>query len=547
VPHWFLRARKPTGNPASLRVVRDAELVRPYLEDAAHFPGGRAVAVAAPESEAEVAAALALSDAILPIGAQSSLTGGGTPMGELVLTTSRMNHIGRLSPGLVRVGAGVALADLDAALLETSAYYPPAPTFAGAFVGGTVATNAAGAATFKYGATRDWVQAVTVVLASGDVLDIERGETTAHADGYFELNLDAGVRRVDIPGYVMPGVPKLSAGYFAKPGMDLLDLFIGSEGTLGVVTEVTLKVLPERPATCMLFVPFDDRARGLQFVERLRRASRETWQSHDPNGVDVSAIEHMDARCLELLRQDGADRACGVPLSASTRLALLITMELPGADARRVYEDVGRAGEGNAPDSPIGRALNLLAEAYCSNLSDPACLEQVEIAVPGDRRRAGQFLALREAVPAAVNARIAAAQRASDPLIEKTAADMIVPFDKFAAFLDFYETEFARRGLDAAIWGHVSDGNVHPNVIPRTMADVESGREAILAFGREAIRLGGSPLAEHGVGRNRTKQHLLVELYGKSGVEQMQHVKDALDPEWKLAPGVLFPKLRGHS
>ena len=229
-------------------------------------------------------------------------------------------------------------------------------------------------------------------------------------------------------------------------------------------------------------------------------------------------------------------------LAASTRLALLITLELRGTDAHRVYDDVGRAGDSDAPDSPIVRVLNLLAEAYCSNLSDPACLEQVEIAVPGDRRRAGQLLALREAVPAAVNARIAAAQHASDPLIEKTAADMIVPFDKFAAFLDFYEAEFARRGLDAAIWGHVSDGNVHPNVIPRTMADVHSGREAILAFGREAIRLGGSPLAEHGVGRNKTKQRLLAELYGEAGVEDMRRVKRALDPDWKLAPGVIFQK-----
>jgi D-lactate dehydrogenase (cytochrome) len=86
----------------------------------------------------------------------------------------------------------------------------------------------------------------------------------------------------------------------------------------------------------------------------------------------------------------------------------------------------------------------------------------------------------------------------------------------------------------------MSDSNVHPNVIPRTYADVESGREAILEFGREAIRLGGSPLAEHGVGRSSLKQKLLRELYGESGIEEMKAIKRAIDPEGKLAPGVLF-------
>ena len=103
-----------------------------------------------------------------------------------------------------------------------------------------------------------------------------------------------------------------------------------------------------------------------------------------------------------------------------------------------------------------------------------------------------------------------------------------------------YDAEFERRGLDAAVWGHISDGNLHPNVIPRSMADVESGKAAILLFGREVIRLGGSPLAEHGVGRNPVKQQLLVELYGRDGVDAMRAVKRTLDPDFKLARGVLF-------
>jgi D-lactate dehydrogenase (cytochrome) len=108
--------------------------------------------------------------------------------------------------------------------------------------------------------------------------------------------------------------------------------------------------------------------------------------------------------------------------------------------------------------------------------------------------------------------------------------------------LAVYRDGFARRGLDYAIWGHISDGNVHPNVIPATYDDVLAGREAILEFGREVTGLGGCPLAEHGVGRSALKQRLLRELYGAAGIEQMRAVKRVLDPALKLAPGVLFER-----
>jgi D-lactate dehydrogenase (cytochrome) len=141
-----------------------------------------------------------------------------------------------------------------------------------------------------------------------------------------------------------------------------------------------------------------------------------------------------------------------------------------------------------------------------------------------------------------VNQRVGRAQQTLDSRIEKTAADMVVPFDRFDGLLAFYDAELGRRGLDAAIWGHVSDGNVHPNVIPQSFADVESGRAAILELGREALRLGGAPLAEHGVGRNPVKQQLLRMMYGAGGIDEMRRVKRAIDPAWKLAPGVLFQR-----
>src|SRR6266849_6275165 len=179
-----IRARAPLpGAPGSVRIGRDADVLAAYLEDAAHFPGGFAAGIAAPASEADVAALLRSAASVLPIGAQSSLTGG---------------------------------------------------------------------------TTRDWVRSLTVVLPGGEVLDIERGATIAR-DGSFDLVLSGGTVRVPVPTYHMPRVRKVSAGYFAAPDMDLIDLFIGSEGTLGVITEATLEILPSRPAVCLAFVPFRHR------------------------------------------------------------------------------------------------------------------------------------------------------------------------------------------------------------------------------------------------------------------------------------------------
>lgn len=497
---------------------RDADVLRSFLEDAAHFPGGHAAALATPASEAEVVEVVTHASRVLPIGAQSSLTGGATPMGDVLIATSRMNRVLEIGHDRVRVQPGVTLADLDAALQRAGKYYPPLPTFMGAFVGGVVATNAAGAATFRYGTTREWVLGLKIVLAGGEVLAIERGSHRAR-NGAIEFAADSRRVRVPVPTYRMPAVPKTSAGYFAAPDMDLVDLFVGSEGTLGVVVEATLKVLAERPAMCLAFVPVKSRSAGLSLVATLR------------GDRHVSAIEHMDARCLDLLREDGADRQFGVTIPDGTALGLLVTLELPPATTgEQAFDQIGRYRDLNAP-----------LALFCRTLDRAGALDGVEIAVPGDAARAAQLLGVREAVPAAVNARVGRAQQTIDPEIAKTAADMIVPFDRLGALMQLYDDEFARRRLDGAVWGHISDGNLHPNVIPRSRADVESGKDAIRAFGREVIRLGGSPLAEHGVGRNPVKQALLRDLYGDAGIDEMRAVKRALDPEWKLAPGVIFP------
>ena len=516
-------------------VERDAETVAPFLKDAAHYPGGHTIGVAQPCSEAEIATLMCGVERLLPVGVQSSLTGGATPMGELIVSTSRLNRIVTISKQKVTVQPGVPLAVLQEAIGSYGAFYPPVPTFDGASAGGVVATNAAGVSTFKYGSVRAWVCRLRVVLATGDVLEITRGEVRACEDGYFSLETSAGVQRVPVPSYRMPDVPKRSAGYFAAPGMDLIDLFIGSEGTLGIVTEITFALASPKPAVCLAWVPLASERAAIDLVATLRAASAATWRTQDPRGIDVAGIEHLDRRSLDLVKEDGADRTHAIQVSDDTTVALLAHIEVPSDSIptpEKAYEQISGSGSLNAPDTPLVRLCRLFAQA--------GILDRVEITLPQDQRRRAQLLAIREAVPEAVNRRVGKAKRTVNTGIAKTAADMIVPFEHFADILELFRTAFAGRDLDHAIWGHISDGHVHPNVIPHSLDDVRRGNEAILECGRAIVRLNGCPLAEHGVGRNAIKQALLRQLYGDAGIDEMRRVKAALDPTGKLAPGVIF-------
>ena len=509
-----IKARTPL-DAVPPRIERDSAIVGSFLTDAAHVPGGHAAGVAFPNTEADVAALVAAAARVLPVGAQSSLTGGATPRGDVVLSTRALTRLD-IGGTHVRAGAGVPLRTLQERLAAARLYYPPVPTFDGAFVGGTISTNAAGAATFKYGSTRAWVDAITVVLASGEILDVTRGEVTA-ADGAFEVESVAGaVARVPVPRYVMPDVPKLSAGYYARPDMDLIDLFVGSEGTLGVVVDATLRVVP-RPRRSLALIRCGDDAQAVAVTGALRQAAREAWAGRGP--LDVAAIEYMDARSLRAVDAAAFTRA-GVERPASGDVLLLIQLEF------REDDDAAALGE-------LDRVL-----VSCGVGTDPV------VTAPDDDRSAARLFELRESVPAGVNAIVAAAKATAHAEIEKTAGDMIVPFERLSDSLALYRRAFESRDVDYAIWGHVSDGNLHANVVPRTMTDVVRGRDAILEMARGVIAMGGAPLAEHGVGRSALKQRLLVELYGEDGIEQMRAVKRALDPAWKLAPGVLFPAAR---
>lgn len=507
-----ISTRQPQGKRTEGAVATsDPTHLQPRLRDASGYPHGWTVAVAYPQTEADVAALVQQHRTILPIGAQSSVTGGATPFGEVVVSTANMTGMRQIDGEHVRAQAGVLLGALQAALVRDGRYYPPVPSYTGPSVGGVLATNAAGPTTFKYGSTRDWVDALTVVLATGEVLDVERGQCIAHADGYFEIDSASGTRRVPVPTYRMPDVAKRSAGYFAAPEMDLVDLFIGTEGTLGIITQATLRVVAPAPRACVASIACSSDAQALTITDQLRNVSIETRRTRNAHGIDVSAIEFLDRRSLDLLPAENN--------KGNMDALLLAQVEVPP----------------HAADAPLTQLRHLLADA--------GVLDHAQIVPSNNHDRAEQVLAIRAAVPQAVNARIAQAQREISPKITKVGADMIVPFAHTGAMIALFRDRFERLGIDYAIWGHISDGNLHPNALPRSEAEAQAAQAAVLEIGGIVTNeLGGCPLAEHGVGRNPIKQALLRQLYGDGGMQQMRAVKQALDPQWKLAPGNLFPR-----
>src|SRR5215210_3690084 len=310
-------------------VKSEQDEIQSFLADASNTAGGRAERVLFPESAEEVARALAeASSAGTPVtvaGAGTGIVAGRVPYGGVVLSTARLNRVGEFvretwGGGWASAGAGVVLSDFQREAKARGLLYPPDPTEGSCYLGGTVATNASGARTFKYGPTRAYVRALQVALTTGDILEIRRGELFAGADGSVNIPLGGG-REIEarLPTYTMPATRKHAAGYFTRPGMDLIDLFIGSEGTLSVVTEVELSLLAQPEGVLSGVVFFKTEESLLAFVREARARSLETRAKSNGEaspageGFDARALEYFDAEALNFLRE----RYPLVPLGAA--------------------------------------------------------------------------------------------------------------------------------------------------------------------------------------------------------------------------------------
>src|SRR5215468_4446980 len=286
--------------------------IQDYLSDASFVRGGKASRVVLPETAEEIASILRdANHSNTPVtvsGAGTGTVAGRVPFGGIVIATDKLNRIGNLvhtdGGGRISAEAGVRLIDLQHSVETQGLIYPPDPTERTCFIGGNIATNASGARTFKYGPTRNYVEALRIALASGDVIDLRRGELRADAAGKIRLPVASGrVIEAQLPTYQMPRVRKHASGYFVAPEMDVIDLFIGSEGTLGVIVEAELKLLPKPAGLLSGVVFFADETNLLAFVRRVREQSlanrgRSPTVSEGRSGNPTVRGGVIDARAL---------------------------------------------------------------------------------------------------------------------------------------------------------------------------------------------------------------------------------------------------------
>jgi len=442
-------------------------------------------------------------------GARTGVVGGAVPDASTHLVSiARLRGVVEIdlsaTPPTVRALAGTTLRELHSELAARAPGWtlPLDPTETGASVGGMAATNAAGSRAFRFGATRDWVAGLTVELASGRSLTLRRG--IDRADGDALTLVDGGAPRiVHLPSIPKPRT-KNSIGYGFAPGGDAVDLFVGSEGTLGVVSEVIFRLMPIDEARLLLLqcLPSTDQAFAL--VEAIRRDAR----------LRTTALEFLDARSHELARETRKPEVERVLSHAP-------------AGSCSVFAEFGYDDEAGL-EATIERVL---AHVAAVGGDDAAGLAGIDDQVLLDIRT------FRHAVPERINATIAR-RREQHPALHKVATDMAVEDKDLRWVYELYSSRLTGSGLDHAIFGHVGNNHFHVNILPKDEAELHRAKEIYSEFARALVARGGCVSAEHGIGR--IKKPFLAVQYDASTLDAMRAAKRWLDPEWRLNPGVLI-------
>lgn len=455
--------------------VRDPSILEGYAEDVSGLVG-RPEALARPETAAEVAEIVAEcrdgGAPLTPVGLRSSTTGSSVAMEGAIISLEKMDRILDIDPVRRTATAqpGINLAAFKQEIARAGLFYPPDPTSeADCCLGGSVATNASGSRTYRYGPTRLWIRELSLVLGTGGLLTASRVVSDKNTTGYYGLQ-------------------------------NPVDLFVGSEGTLGIVTEVTVSLLPAPEAFYGAMAFFPDIATALSFVR------------------EVDASRALAPRCLELF-DDGS-----------------LELIRPHAERLSIPEGAG-AGiffEVEVPAARGAAARDL--ETWLPVLERTGALVD-ETLVAETAAQQAELRSLRHRVPETLNER---ARAYRDDGGRKISTDWAVP-------LEFAEEALAKAdeavrtlfGGEFYRYGHIGNGHPHYNLMAADADAVQCGLEAVHEMCRSAVRLGGAVTAEHGVGK--IKRPFVAYQFPPIVLEAMRAVKRAFDPAAILAPGNILP------
>lgn len=442
------------------RVLLGEEALARYATDQSTRAFGAPWAVVLAECEEDVSACLAWADAggfpVITRGAGTGVSGGAVAVGGgVILSVERMRRIVEIDREnfTATCEPGVITADLQSEAAKAGLFYPPDPaSLDSCTIGGNVAVGAGGPRAVKYGTTRDYVLGMRVVLPGGGVVELG-GKNVKDATGY-----------------------------------RLLDLMVGSEGTLGVVTSVTLRLLPKPGFTASMLAPFPSIDRAARAVSALLAAN-----------LSPTLAEFMDEVAIEAA-------------------AKLLGRELPSAGIAGAYVFLGFDGEEKAG---IERRM-VAADALCR--AEGAF--EVYAAQDG-----GQEARLWESRKV-----LGDAMKALSPEIGK--ADVVVPRARVPELVTSVKETAKRLGVRIACFGHAGDGNVHVNILREGMDGARWAEILPLAMGgvmAEVKRLGGRPSGEHGIGS--LKRAELMDFAGERAVEIMRGIRAVFDPRGIMNPG----------
>lgn len=462
----------------------DPDIIKGYLEDSSNLTGAHADGIYLPENETEIAEALTECNSnktpLTVSAGQTGTTGGCLPFGGWLLSTQKLNKIVSVNKGLkfAVVQPGVTLEELEKTLTKEGLLYPPDPTEKKATIGGNVSTNASGGRCFRFGATRQWIRRLKIVLPNGTSLNLKRNLFFANKKGEFVLPH----LTLNLPGYSMPKT-KNAAGYYSAPEMDFVDLLIGAEGTLGIISEIEIGLIPAFTGLFDLVAFFPSEAQAVAFVAESKRAI-------DPT---INFYEFFDENTLQMLKPDFPK------IPAGAKAAIYLEQEIT-PDNEKLYLD------------------NLVELLSSYQVSADDCWLGIE---PGQKKELHDF---RQAVPEHINEVFKQHHQV------KLATDIAVPEEKFKEMFDFYNSELKTHDSELFYikFGHIGDNHLHVNLVAKKPDDLGLAKDLIMKFVRKAVELGGTVSAEHGIGK--IKHQYLKEMYGETGLKEIARIKKSFDP-----------------
>jgi D-lactate dehydrogenase (cytochrome) len=471
-----------------------------YLSDSSNYQGN-ADTVFLPESEQEIIDLIKKCNEdktrITISGNGTGLTGSRVPEGGIVISTEKLDKVIELnkSEKYLHVQPAMILKDLQDYVEENRLFYPPDPTERNCFIGATVATNSSGAKSFKYGPTRNYVIGMRVILPSGETITIERGKIFASGYTFSFLTNQGKNYEFTIPKFEMPRT-KNASGYYCKENMDLIDLFIGSEGTLGIISELKLKLLDyeENILSCVVF--FENQEDAFNFIDEAREITK---SSDDRNHLSARGLEFFDKFTLDFLRPDYPT--------------------IPGNTCSVWFEQELTTNEDELTEAWLELIQKHNADA-----------ETAWLAV--DKKEQEKFKDFRHAIAWRVNEVVA--RRG----LKKIGTDISVPVESFRSFYKWMVELVEQHNMEYVVYGHFGNCHPHLNILPKDQDDFVKSKKLYFEICSEAVRLKGTVSAEHGIGK--MKRDYLLMMYGEDVIRQMAKLKLVFDPNRILNIGNIF-------